>query len=58
LYGIVAPVVDGSQVPVLFDVSLGWLAAVLGTVVVVSLVLLRLAWGYFFSRSGDFAEEL
>ena len=58
LYGIVAPVVDGSRVAVLFDVSLGWLAAVLGTVVVVSVVLLRLTWGYFFSRSGDFAEEL
>ena len=24
----------------------------------VVLVILRLAWGYFFSRSGDFAEEL
>jgi hypothetical protein len=27
-------------------------------VLVASLVILRLAWGYFFSRSGDFAEEL
>jgi ABC-2 type transport system permease protein len=44
--------------PVLFDVSLGWLAAVLAVVLAVSLVALRLAWGYFFSRSGDFAEEL
>jgi hypothetical protein len=44
--------------PVLFDVSLGWLAAVLAAVLVASLVALRLAWGYFFSRSGDFAEEL
>jgi hypothetical protein len=26
--------------------------------VAVSLILLRLSWGYFFSRSGDFAEEL
>ena len=25
---------------------------------VVSLLLLRFTWGYFFSRSGDFAEEL
>jgi ABC-2 type transport system permease protein len=44
--------------PVLFDVSLGWLAAVLGVVLVGSLVALRLTWGYFFARSGDFAEEL
>jgi ABC-2 type transport system permease protein len=44
--------------PVLFDVSLGWLAAVLGVVLVASLVALRLTWGYFFARSGDFAEEL
>jgi ABC-2 type transport system permease protein len=44
--------------PVLFDVSLGWLAAVLGIVLVVSLVALRLTWGFFFARSGDFAEEL
>jgi ABC-2 type transport system permease protein len=44
--------------PVLFDVSLGWLAAVLGVVLAASLVALRLTWGYFFARSGDFAEEL
>jgi ABC-2 type transport system permease protein len=43
---------------VLYDVSLGWLALVLVAVLVASLVLLRLTWGYFFSRSGDFAEEL
>jgi hypothetical protein len=54
LYGTV--VADGT--PVLFDVSLGWLAGVLLAVLVASLVLLRLAWGAFFSRSGDFAEEL
>jgi ABC-2 type transport system permease protein len=45
-------------VPVLFDVSLGWLAIALGVVLVGSLVAIRLTWGYFFSRSGDFAEEL
>ena len=43
---------------VLYDVSLVWLALTLTVVVVVSLVLLRLTWWYFFSRSGDFAEEL
>jgi ABC-2 type transport system permease protein len=43
---------------VLYDVSLGWLALVLVAVLVASLVLLRLTWRYFFSRSGDFAEEL
>jgi hypothetical protein len=43
---------------VLFTESLGWYAAVLGAILVVSGVILRLAWGYFFSRSGDFAEEL
>jgi ABC-2 type transport system permease protein len=43
---------------VLWDVSLGWLATVLVAVTAVSLLLLRVTWGYFFSRSGDFAEEL
>jgi ABC-2 type transport system permease protein len=42
----------------LFDVSVGWLASAMLVVVAVSLVLLRLTWGYFFTRSGDFAEEL
>jgi ABC-2 type transport system permease protein len=50
---------DTTNAPgVLFDVSLGFLALSLVVVVVVSLVLLRFTWGYFFSRSGDFAEEL
>jgi hypothetical protein len=56
LYGVVHPA--GSTNPVLFDVSLGWLALVLVGVLAASLVALRLAWGYFFTRSGDFAEEL
>jgi ABC-2 type transport system permease protein len=55
LYGFVH-LPDGSFA--VFDVSLGWLAAVLCVVVVVSLVLLRFTWSVFFSRSGDFAEEL
>jgi ABC-2 type transport system permease protein len=42
----------------LFDVSMAWLALVLLVVLGTSLVLLRITWGYFFSRSGDFAEEL
>jgi len=56
LYAIVRPVEQ--QAPVLFDVSLAWVAGVLALTLVVSLVALRFAWGYFFSRSGDFAEEL
>jgi ABC-2 type transport system permease protein len=56
LYGVVHP--EGSPDPVLFTRGLGWYALVLVAVLVASLVLLRLAWGYFFARSGDFAEEL
>ncbi len=58
LYAVVAPVVDGQPVHVLAGVSLGWLAGVLCAVLVGSLVMFRLTWGYFFDRSGDFAEEL
>jgi ABC-2 type transport system permease protein len=54
LYVTVSP--EGTQV--LYDVSLGWLALVLAAVLAASIVLLRFTWGYFFSRSGDFAEEL
>ena len=56
LYGFVTP--KGAEVPVLFDESLAWVAGIVTITLVVSLVGLRLAWGYFFSRSGDFAEEL
>jgi ABC-2 type transport system permease protein len=60
LYGVVTPV--GGEPPhpigVLFDVSLGWLAGVMGIVLLASIVGLYFAWAYFFSRSGDFAEEL
>jgi ABC-2 type transport system permease protein len=54
LYGDPSP--GGTQI--LFDVSLGWFAVVLTAALVVSLVVLRLTWGYYFTRSGDFAEEL
>ncbi len=54
LYGDPTP----GGVPVLFDVSLGWLAVVLAVVLALSVVAIRFTWGYFFSRSGDFAEEL
>jgi ABC-2 type transport system permease protein len=54
LYVTVSP--EGTQV--LYDVSLGWLALVIAGVLAGSLVLLRFTWGYFFARSGDFAEEL
>jgi ABC-2 type transport system permease protein len=56
LYAVVHPV--GSPEPVLPNVSLGWLAGVLGLVLVGSLVFMRYTWGRFFDLSGDFAEEL
>ena len=56
LYGVVHPA--GSPQPVLFTGSLGWYALVVLAVLVGGLVLLLLAWRYFFHRSGDFAEEL
>jgi hypothetical protein len=46
------------EAPVLFDVSLPWLTGVLALTFLVSLALLRIAWGVFFNRSADFAEEL
>ena len=54
LYGVVG----SGESAALFDVSLAWLAGVMLVVLVASLILLRLTWGYFFTRSGDFAEEL
>jgi ABC-2 type transport system permease protein len=56
LYGTVTP--TGAPEPILFDKSLGWVAGIVTITLVVSLIGLRLAWGYFFARSGDFAEEL
>ncbi len=62
LYGVVTPtaVVAGklTNVPVLANVTVGWLAAVLGVVAAGSVVLLWLTWRTFFRLSGDFAEEL
>jgi ABC-2 type transport system permease protein len=60
LYAVVTPTTGepATRVPVLFDVSLGWLAGVVAIVLVASLAVLYLAWSYYFRRSGDFAEEL
>jgi ABC-2 type transport system permease protein len=54
LYGIVGP----PAAPVLFQLGLGELALALLAVLAISLALLRVTWGYYFTRSGDFAEEL
>jgi ABC-2 type transport system permease protein len=54
LYGVVG----SGESAALYDVSLAWLAAVMLVVLAASLILLRLTWGYYFTRSGDFAEEL
>ncbi len=56
IYAVVAPAEH--RAPVLFDVGLGWIVGVLLATLGASLVALRLAWGYFFQRSADFAEEL
>jgi ABC-2 type transport system permease protein len=58
LYGVVDPSPAPGQPSVLFDVSVAWLAAVLGVVLAASLLLLWQAWRTFFRLSGDFAEEL
>lgn len=59
LYAVVAPSgADGVPIPVLPPVTVAWLAGLLGVVLVVSTILFWLAWRTFFSRSGDFAEEL
>jgi ABC-2 type transport system permease protein len=54
LYATVSP--DGIRV--LPDVSVLWLAGVIGAVLVASLLLLLYTWRLFFRLSGDFAEEL
>jgi hypothetical protein len=54
LYGVSSP---GGHA-VLPDVSVAWLAAVLGSVLAGSLILLSFTWRLFFRLSGDFAEEL
>jgi ABC-2 type transport system permease protein len=56
LYAVVRPA-PGAD-PVLPSVSLGWLTALLGVVLVASILFLRWTWGRFFDLSGDFAEEL
>jgi ABC-2 type transport system permease protein len=54
LYATVSP--DGIRV--LPDVSVAWLAGVIGAVLIASLMLLLYTWRLFFRLSGDFAEEL
>jgi ABC-2 type transport system permease protein len=58
LYGVVAPVVAGTQTPILLSESVAWIAVLLIAVCVVSVGLLYLTWRLFFRLSGDFAEEL
>jgi ABC-2 type transport system permease protein len=60
IYGVVMPVGGDPPKPVgvLFDVSLAWLAGVMAIVLVASIVALYFTWSYYFTRSGDFAEEL
>ncbi len=56
LYGV-QTMVDGTT-PVLVTYGDGTIAAILGAVLVASLILLRITWKVFFDLSGDFAEEL
>jgi ABC-2 type transport system permease protein len=56
LYGVVMP--EGSTTPILFTESPAWVAGILAITLVVSLIVLRFTWAYYFARSGDFAEEL
>jgi ABC-2 type transport system permease protein len=60
IYGMVSYIPSGqtASTPVLPDVSVAWLAATIGTVLVASLVFLLYTWRLFFRMSGDFAEEL
>jgi ABC-2 type transport system permease protein len=59
LYGDVSPVsAGGLTVAVLPDVTVGWVVALVGAAVLISLVLLYASWRLFFRLSGDFAEEL
>lgn len=56
LYGLVHDPTTGA--PLLFPVSVGWLAVLIASVLGGALVLLLLAWRTFFHLSGDFGEEL
>jgi len=62
LYWTVSPVavVQGKPtvIPVLPDVSLGWLTGLLGLALIGSTLLLLYTWRLFFRLAGDFAEEL
>jgi ABC-2 type transport system permease protein len=56
LYGLPHPV-DLNH-PIVPAVTLGWLVALLGAVLVASVLFLWFTWSTFFKLSGDFAEEL
>jgi len=63
IYGATAVGTEGGKfapegAPVLPDPGIAYYAVRLGIVGLASLVLLVLAWRFFFNRSGDFAEEL
>jgi ABC-2 type transport system permease protein len=56
LYGVPQPV-DPNH-PIVPAVSIGWLVAVIGLVLIASILFLWFTWSTFFRLSGDFAEEL
>jgi ABC-2 type transport system permease protein len=59
IYGTVDPLGSADQgAHVLVDPGIGWHAAMLGIVIVGSILLLYGFWRTFFRLSGDFAEEL
>ncbi|MEP7059322.1 MAG: ABC transporter permease [Actinomycetota bacterium] len=58
LYGVQHVTDDRGVHTVLPDVSIAWLAMLLGGMLLASVILLRFTWGTFFRRAGDFAEEL
>jgi ABC-2 type transport system permease protein len=58
LYFTVAPVTPNGRIPVLPLVSIAWLTAVIGGMLVLCLGLLMYTWRLYFHLSGDFAEEL
>jgi ABC-type polysaccharide/polyol phosphate export permease len=58
LYFTVAPMTPNGPLPVLPLVSVAWLVAVIGGMLLICLGLLVYTWRLYFRLSGDFAEEL